>query len=76
MNEVPPASQATPVSEPDADTARRFCVTVWPAAAGRHWHAELGAAGIASPLRFDRPIELVLYLTEIGGDAAVRHGLR
>ena len=76
MSEFPSGSQAQPAPEPDGTAARRFCVTVWPAAAGRHWHAELGAAGIASPLRFDRPIELVLYLTELGGDAVMRHGLR
>ena len=76
MNELPPASPAP--APPDAATAavRRFCVTVWPAMPGRRWHAELGAVGIATPLSFDRPTELVLYLTELGGDAAVGNGLR
>ena len=76
MNELPPASPAAAPPDGDASAARRFRVTVWPAAPGRRWHAQLDAAGVVTPLRFDRPVELVLYLTELGGDAAVRTGLR
>ena len=76
MNEIPPASDGPPATEPEGSGARCFCITVWPAVSGRRWHAELGAAGIASPLRVDRPTELVLYLTELGGDAGVGNGLR
>ena len=76
MNKIPPASDGPPATEPDGSAARCFCIRVWPAVSGRRWHAALGAAGIASPRRFARPTELVLYLTELGGDAAVPDGLR
>lgn len=59
----------TPSCNPDAAGAeeRRFALSVWPRAATRAWRAELCAPLAAEPLRFDRPIDLLIYLTELSG---------
>ena len=44
---------------------RRFALSVWPQTPERPWRAEISASGAAAPIRFDRPIELVLFLTEL-----------
>jgi hypothetical protein len=48
----------------DADE-RRFALSVWPQTPERPWQAEVIAPGSAAPIRFDRPVDLVLFLTEL-----------
>lgn len=43
---------------------RRFALSVWPQTPDRPWRAEI-AVGTAAPIRFERPVELVLFLTEL-----------
>ena len=50
--------------EADADE-RRFALSVWPRTPERPWHAEVSACGAAPPMRFERPVDLVLFLTEL-----------
>ena len=57
-------SEPEPPLDTDADE-RRFALSVWPQTAARAWQAEVSAVGAAEPLRFDRPVDLVLYLTEL-----------
>lgn len=54
--------------DPDADE-RRFSLSVWPQTAERGWQAEVSAAGAAAPIRFDRPVDLVVFLTELSRSA-------
>ncbi|MCE9659208.1 MAG: hypothetical protein K8R60_11665 [Burkholderiales bacterium] len=56
---VPPEPRAT---EPEE---RRFALSVWPQTAARAWLAEVSVAGAGEPIRFDRPVDLVLFLTEL-----------
>ena len=53
--------------DPRQDDAkeRRFALSVWPQTPERPWQAEVSAAGSAAPIRFDRPVDLVLFLTEL-----------
>jgi hypothetical protein len=51
----------------DAADERRFALTVWPRTPGRPWQAEVMQAGSAQPIRFDLPVDLVLFLTELAG---------
>lgn len=44
---------------------RRFALSVWPQTPARAWQAQVSVAGTAEPIRFDRPVDLVLYLTEL-----------
>ena len=63
---------------PDADAGeRRFALSVWPQTPSHGWRALMRAADDASAVRFDRPMDLVLYLTELstGPDGPPR-GLR
>ena len=56
---------------------RHFELTVWPQRPGHAWHAEVTSQGAGTPLRFERPIDLLLYLTEFAGAASPRPpGLR
>jgi hypothetical protein len=48
----------------DADE-RRFALSVWPQTAHRPWQAEVSPAGSVAPIRFERPVDLVLFLTEL-----------
>jgi hypothetical protein len=48
---------------------RRFSLSVWPQTAARAWRAELSGAEVAAPIRFERPVDLVLFLTELSGSA-------
>lgn len=61
-----------------ADTeARHFALSVWPRTATRAWCAQVHAPRLAAPLRFDRPIDLLIYLTELSDSADDRpSGLR
>ena len=53
-------------SEADADPdERRFSLSVWPQTPARAWQAQVRMAGAAAPIRFDRPVDLVLFLTEL-----------
>jgi len=49
----------------DGAEERRFALSVWPQTPDRPWHAEVSAAGSAAPIRFERPVDLVLFLTEL-----------
>ena len=51
-----------PATDPDE---RRFALSVWPQTPARAWQAQVSAAGAAEPIRFDRPVDLVLFLTEL-----------
>ena len=63
-----------PAPDPDG---RRFSLAVWPQTASRPWHAEVTDLAAVGPRHFDRPIDLLLYLTELPGDPPSRHhGLR
>lgn len=53
-----------PDAELDTDE-RRFSLSVWPQTAARAWQAEVRAAGAAAPIRFDRPVDLVVFLIEL-----------
>ncbi len=55
------------LSDPRQDDAdeRRFALSVWPQTPHRPWQAEVSQAGAAERIRFDRPVDLVLYLTEL-----------
>jgi hypothetical protein len=48
----------------------RFCRAVGPATPAGGWHAEVTASG-AAPVRFERAFDLVVFLTELGGPAAL-----
>ncbi len=56
---------------------QRFALSVWPRTASRAWCAQVRAPLPAAPLRFDRPIDLLIYLTELSDSADDRpSGLR
>ncbi len=58
MNDLP--------SPPPRDAEeRRFVLSVWPQTPKRAWQAEVSTAGSMTPIRFDRPLDLVLFLTEL-----------
>lgn len=50
---------------PDDADERRFALCVWPQTQQRAWQAEVSPAGSASPIHFTRPVDLVLFLTEL-----------
>jgi hypothetical protein len=55
---------------------RRFEISVWPQTPGSGWRAEICTAG-SEPLRFERPLDLLVFLTGLpGGAAAAPRGLR
>jgi hypothetical protein len=56
---------AHPDPRQDDASERRFALSVWPQTPERPWQAEVSAAGSAAPIRFDRPVDLVLFLTEL-----------
>ena len=49
----------------DGAEERRFALSVWPQTPERRWQAEVSADGSAAPIRFSRPVDLVLFLTEL-----------
>lgn len=57
-------SRQPPQDHADPDE-RRFSLSVWPQTPARAWQAEVSTAAGAAPIRFDRPVDLVLFLTEI-----------
>lgn len=59
-------SDTEPPRDPDANAdERRFALSVWPQTSARAWQAQVSPAGAAEPIRFDRPVDLLLYLTEL-----------
>ena len=69
-------SDSTGDPAPDADK-RRFELAVWPQTQARPWHAEVCVAGEAGSLRFERPIDLLLFLTRLPGTSPTTpRGLR
>jgi hypothetical protein len=44
---------------------QRFDLAVWPQTPASPWHAEVCVPGEALPRRFERPMDLLLYLTEL-----------
>ena len=49
----------------DGAEERRFSLSVWPRTPDRPWHAEISVVGSTTPVRFDRAVDLVLFLTEL-----------
>jgi hypothetical protein len=70
------AAKGGEVVRADAGSAIRLRVLVWPADDGRSWRAELRVAGATRPLCFERPLDLVVYLTALPGGASETRGLR
>ena len=61
----------------ESDPAVDLMLAVWPRRDGRDWRAELRFADASMPLRFSRPVDLVLFLTALpGGDGSAAVGLR
>ena len=61
----------------DAEPPIALRVAVWPRCEGHGWRAELRIAGQTRPLHFDKPLDLVLFLTALpGSPSAPPHGLR
>ena len=54
----------------------RFELAVWPLTTDEPWHAEVRAPGEVLPHRFERPVDLVLYLTQLSDPPHQRRGLR
>jgi hypothetical protein len=57
-------SDTEPPRDPEVDE-RRFALSVWPQTPARAWQARVSPAGAAESIRFDHPVDLVLYLTEL-----------
>lgn len=65
-----------PSRDTDAE-AWRFALSVWPRTATRAWCAQIHAPRLTAPRRFDRPIDLLIYLTELSDSTDDRpSGLR
>lgn len=56
--------------------AQRFTLAVWPQTPARPWRAEVCARGESVPRRFERPMDLVLYLTQLSDCPHQQRGLR
>ncbi|MEO8079783.1 MAG: hypothetical protein ABI641_04580 [Caldimonas sp.] len=68
--------EVTAAAEEDGQ-AISLRVSVWPRTDRRDWHAELRMTGATRPLRFERPVDLVLFLTALpGSPPAGASGLR
>lgn len=78
MDDTAPSRNTDASANADADAqAWRFALSVWPRTATRAWCAQVRAPLPAAPLRFDRPIDLLIYLTELSDSADDRpSGLR
>ena len=50
-----------------AEQTQRFELEIWPETVSRPWRAELSDAGAGDPIRFEQPMELLLYLTRPRG---------
>ena len=61
------ATLAAPAPAPTAQAPIALGLTVWPHREGQEWRAELRLAGEPRPLSFDKPLDLVLFLTELPG---------
>ena len=57
---------------------RRFDLAVWPQTLASPWHAEVCVPGEALPRRFERPMDLLLYLTQLSDTPSThqQRGLR
>ena len=61
---------------PDAEPWR-FALEIWPATASTPWHAVLWHANAQESIRFEQPMQLLLYVTRpLGGGTATPRGLR
>jgi hypothetical protein len=49
---------------------------VWPQSRAVQWRAEITSTGQLEPRRFERPMELLLYLTQLPGVTTPANGLR
>lgn len=64
---------------PQRDTGpreQRFELAVWPMTPAEPWRAEVRARGEGLPRRFERPVDLVLYLTQLTHPTHQQRGLR
>lgn len=64
-----------PALDDDPASPERFELNVWPQTSERPWRAEVSVAGAPEQLRFERPMDLVIYLTR-WSDASTKRGLR
>ena len=55
---------------------QRFELAVWPMTPAGPWRAEVCARGEEQPRRFERPVDLVLYLTQLSDPTHQQRGLR
>jgi hypothetical protein len=55
---------------------QRFELAVWPQTPARPWRAEVRARGDGVPRGFERPMDLVLYLTQLSDCPHQQRGLR
>lgn len=57
---------------------RRMGLAVWPQTLLSPWHAELCVPGEAMPRRFERPMDLLIYLTQLSDPPSThrQRGLR
>lgn len=70
------AAPAAPADVAPMDLPIHVRLAVWPCRGGRPWRAELRVSGTTRPLHFERPLDLVLFLTALPGGAAPGGGLR
>ncbi len=68
--------QSPPAAARSSASPCRFEVTVWPQTPLQAWHAELVAADPGLQRSFDRPLELMLFLTQLPGSVPSHTGLR
>lgn len=64
-----PTLPTPPVRPVSPAPACRFAIAVWPQTASQAWRAELTSRDKAAAQCFERPIDLLLYLTELPGQA-------
>jgi hypothetical protein len=55
---------------------QRFELAVWPTTPAGPWRAEIRNRGEDLPRRFERPLDLVLYLTQLSDSTQPLRGLR
>ena len=67
----------SPTQEQDPGAReQRFELAVWPMTPAEPWRAEVCAQGECLPRRFARPVDLVLYLTQLSDSTHQLRGLR
>ena len=67
----------SPTQEKDPGAReQRFELAVWPTTPAGPWRAEVCARGEGLPRRFERPVDLVLYLTQLSDPTHQQRGLR